>query len=86
MSEIAEALAGASTETLVIGADSVAVGKTIGELRLRGDTGVTVIAVVRDGHTDINPGAELRLQAEDIMVLLGSPQQIDKAIEHLNAS
>jgi monovalent cation:H+ antiporter-2, CPA2 family len=86
MSEIAEALAGASTETLVISADSGAVGKTIGDLMLRSNTGVTVIAVVRDGHTDINPGSELSLQAEDVMVLLGSPEQIDRAIEHLNAS
>ena len=86
MSEIAEALAGASTETLVIDADSGAVGKTIGDLMLRSKTGVTIIAVVRDGQTDINPGSELRLQAEDVMVLLGSPEQIDRAIEHLNAS
>ena len=86
MSEIAEALAGASTETLVIGANSGAVGKTIGDLMLRSNTGVTIIAVVRDGHTDINPASELRLQAEDVMVLLGSPEQIDRAIEHLNAS
>jgi K+/H+ antiporter YhaU regulatory subunit KhtT len=86
LSEIAEALAGASTETLVIDADSGAVGKTIGDLMLRSKTGVTIIAVVRDGHTDINPGSELRLQAEDVMVLLGSPEQIDRAIEHLDAS
>jgi CPA2 family monovalent cation:H+ antiporter-2 len=86
MSEIAEALAGASTETLVISADSGAAGKTIGDLRLRSKTGVTIIAVVRDGHTDINPASELRLQAEDVMVLLGSPEQIDRAIEHLNAA
>ncbi|HZG53797.1 MAG TPA: cation:proton antiporter [Pyrinomonadaceae bacterium] len=86
MSEIAEALAGASTETLVVDADSRAAGKTIGDLKLRSKTGVTIIAVVRDGQTDINPGSELRLQAEDVMVLLGSPEQIDRAIEHFNAS
>ena len=86
MSEIAEALAGASTETMVVGADSGAVGKTIGELDLRSRTGITVIAVVRDGHTDINPGSELELRAEDVLVLLGSPEQIDLAIEHSNGS
>jgi K+/H+ antiporter YhaU regulatory subunit KhtT len=53
---------------------------------LRSKTGVTIIAVVRDGHTDINPGSELRLKADDVMVLLGSPEQIDRAIEHLDAS
>jgi CPA2 family monovalent cation:H+ antiporter-2 len=86
LSEIAEALAGASTETLVIGDNSGAAGKTIGDLMLRSKTGVTIIAVVRDGRTDINPDSELRLQAEDVMVLLGSPEQIDRAIEDLDAS
>jgi CPA2 family monovalent cation:H+ antiporter-2 len=84
MSEIAEALAGASTETLVISDNSGAVGKTIGDIKLRSKTGVTIIAVVRDGHTDINPDSELRLQTEDVVVLLGSPEQIDRAIEHLD--
>ena len=86
MSEIADALAGASTETLVVGAHSAAAGKSIGELELRGRTGATVIAVVRDGRTDINPGPEHRIQAEDVVVLLGAPEQIDLAIEHINGS
>lgn len=86
MSEIAEALAGASTETLHVDAQSGAVGRTIGDLMLRSKTGATVIAVVRDGHTDINPGPGLRLRAEDVMVLLGSPEQIDLAIEQINSS
>jgi K+/H+ antiporter YhaU regulatory subunit KhtT len=55
-------------------------------LKLSNKTGVTVIAVVRDGHTDINPGSELKLQGEDVLVLLGSPEQIDLAIEHINAA
>ena len=58
MSDIAEALGSASTETLFVDPDSPAVGKTIGDLRLRSRTGATVIAVVRDGRTDINPGPE----------------------------
>lgn len=86
MSEIADALAGASTETLVVGADSTAVGKTIGELELRSKTGATVIAVVRDGQTEINPGPQLRIQSEDVLVMLGSPSQIDRALEQMAAN
>jgi K+/H+ antiporter YhaU regulatory subunit KhtT len=85
MSEIADALAGASTETLIVGADSAARGKTIGELELRSKTGATVIAVVRDGLTEINPGPQLRIQPEDVLVLLGSPSQIDRALEQMAA-
>ncbi|MFN2511653.1 MAG: cation:proton antiporter [Pyrinomonadaceae bacterium] len=84
MHEIAEALKSASTETLFVDANSTAVGKTIGELRLRRATGVTVIAITRDGHTDINPGPETAIQAEDVLVLLGGTGQIDLAIEEIN--
>ena len=86
ISEVADALAGASTETLVLDADAGGAGKTIGELQLRSRTGATVIAVVRDGHTDINPGPDLRLQTEDVLVLLGTPEQIDLAVEQINAA
>ena len=84
MVEIAEALKSASTETLLVEADSTAVGKTIGELKLRKTTGVTIIAITRAGHTEINPGPETRLQAEDVLVLLGGTEQIDLAIEEIN--
>jgi CPA2 family monovalent cation:H+ antiporter-2 len=84
MIEIAEALKSASTETLLVEAGSIAIGKTIGELRLRKTTGVTIIAITRDGRTEINPGPETTIQAEDVLVLLGGAGQIDRAIEEIN--
>ena len=84
MNEIAEALKSASTETLFVEADSFAVGKTIGELGLRKKTGVSIIAITREGHTEINPGPETKIRAEDVLVLLGGTGQIDLAIEEIN--
>lgn len=84
MVEIADALKSASTETLFVEANSSVIGKTIGELKLRKKTGVTVIAITREGHTEINPGPESTIQAEDVLVLLGGPGQIDLAIEEIN--
>jgi CPA2 family monovalent cation:H+ antiporter-2 len=84
MKEIAEALKSASTETLLVEADSIAIGKTIGELKLRKKTGVTIIAITHEGHTEINPGPETTIQAEDVLVLLGGTEQIDLAIEEIN--
>ncbi|MCA1616967.1 MAG: potassium transporter KefB, partial [Acidobacteria bacterium] len=81
--DVAEILSAASTETLFVEPDSPAVGKTIGDLKLRSTTGATVIAVVHDGRTEINPGPELELHAEDVMVLLGSPEQIEAATSQL---
>ncbi|HXG91896.1 MAG TPA: cation:proton antiporter [Blastocatellia bacterium] len=86
MSAISEALGAASTETLFIDHFSPAVGKTIGELDLRKRTGATVITAVRDGNAELNPGPEFRIEAEDILVLLGSPEQIEQAIEQINST
>ena len=86
VSEIARVLSAASTETLFIEPGSAAAGKTIRELQLRTKTGATIITVMRNGHTEINPGPAFRLEAEDIMVLLGSPEQIDLAIEEVAGS
>ena len=86
MSEIAEALGAAATETLVLDEGSPAVGRTIGGLELRRRTGATVVAVIRDGLTDVNPGSEFRFETGDIVVLLGSPEQIDRAVEQINAA
>lgn len=84
LNDIAEALKSASTETLLVEHDSKAVGKTIGELKLRKQTGVTIIAITREGETQINPGPDTKLQPEDVLVLLGGADQVDRAIEELN--
>jgi CPA2 family monovalent cation:H+ antiporter-2 len=86
MSAIGEALGAASTETLFIDRNSPAIGRTIGEMDLRKQTGATVITAIRDGNTEINPGPDFKLEAEDILVLLGSPEQIETAIERINTA
>lgn len=85
VSEIAEALGTASTETLFIEHGWPVVGHTLGEIDLRKRTRVTVIAAIRDGHSEINPGPDYRFEAEDIIVLMGSPQDIETAIELISA-
>jgi K+:H+ antiporter len=86
MRGLAEALGSASTETLFVEPDSPVVGKTIGDLKLRSRTGATVIAVVHEGRTEINPGPERKLEAEDVLVLLGSPEQIEMATSRITPS
>jgi CPA2 family monovalent cation:H+ antiporter-2 len=85
INDIGEALGAASTETLIIEPEWKACGKTLGELDLRGRTGATVITAIRDGSTEINPGPDYKIEAEDIIVLLGSPEQIEMAVEHMSA-
>ncbi|HEX8395961.1 MAG TPA: cation:proton antiporter [Pyrinomonadaceae bacterium] len=79
LSEFADALDGTATETIFLTNESPALGKTLAQLNLRNQTGVTVVAAVRAGATEINPGADFKLQAEDILVLLGATEKIDHA-------
>jgi CPA2 family monovalent cation:H+ antiporter-2 len=81
MIDIREALGSAATETFIIPPNSPAAGKTIGQLKLRTKTGVSVIALIHDGNTEINPGPESAFNTDDVLVLLGTPDNIHRAIE-----
>jgi monovalent cation:H+ antiporter-2, CPA2 family len=81
---LAEAFAGTATETIFITRESAAVGKTLKEIDLRHRTGATMTLVVRDSNLEINPGPEFRLEAEDILVLLGQPEQLARAANYLH--
>ncbi|AJP56242.1 potassium transporter [Pandoraea vervacti] len=61
---------------LTLNAD--AVGRTLGELRLD-KLGVTVTAIRRHGIRGVEPVAETRLMAEDIVVLRGLPDKLVEA-------
>ena len=50
-------------------------GRTIGELGVRSETGASVLAVVRGEDVIPNPGAHLRLEPGDAVGILGKPEQ-----------
>lgn len=83
---IAEAFGTASTEAVFIDEHSAAIGKTLAELDLRNRAGATVIAAVCDNDTKINLGPDFKITADDIIVLLGSPEQIELAVRIINGS
>jgi CPA2 family monovalent cation:H+ antiporter-2 len=64
--------------TILIGPDAAAVGKTLGALNLA-MMEVTVTAVRRKGAREINPAAETRLAAGDVLVLLGTQGRLARA-------
>jgi CPA2 family monovalent cation:H+ antiporter-2 len=73
-------LAATTTETFMVPPASPAAGHTIRDLKLRRATGVTVIAVVRDGTPSTNPSPEWEIRPGDILVMLGSHAQLDHAM------
>jgi len=84
LSKIAEAFSSTATETIFIGANSPAIGKTLKELDLRNQTGASVTAAIRDGDTQINLGPEFKIAEDDILVLLGMAEQLENAVERIN--
>lgn len=84
LDELSQYLAGTTTDTVLVLEASPAAGKSLEEIELRALTGVTVIAVVRDGKSIHNPAAEFRLAGGDVLVLLGSHKELDQAIQILS--
>lgn len=83
MDDLSVALDAASTETVMVKPGSHVIRQTLGEIDLRGKTGATVIAVLRGNETKISPGAQYELHESDTVVLLGSREKIERAIEFL---
>ena len=66
---------GLHTRVVAVHADAPAAGRTLEDLRLRRDYGLTVLAVRRDGHSMANPDGSFRVQPNDRLVLVGSAER-----------
>lgn len=76
-------LEGSKIEWAEIQPDCKLIGKTLGEAKIRNRTGVNIIAVVNaQDHTQIAAEAELRLNANDVLVGVGTLEQLH-ALENL---
>jgi monovalent cation:H+ antiporter-2, CPA2 family len=64
--------------TLVVSDSAACVGKTLGSINLPG-IDVQVTAVRRTGEREINPSKELRVREGDVLVLLGTQENLAKA-------
>lgn len=84
LDQLAQFLAGTTTDTFLIQDGSPAVGGSLEALELRARSGVTVISVVRDGKSNPNPAPDFVLQAGDVLVLLGSHKALDQATQLLS--
>jgi CPA2 family monovalent cation:H+ antiporter-2 len=71
-------------ESCWIRTDSPVQDRTVAELNLRAVTGAMLMAVQRSGQLLLNPGPDLRFQANDIAILIGDRSQVDRALELLD--
>ena len=61
---------------VVLPSDSPVVGRALGELDL---DGIVITALVRRGERQLKPARETRLETGDVLVLFGSPDDLQRA-------
>jgi len=83
LDQLSDILAATTTESFMVPRSSPTVGRSIRDLQLRKQTGVTIIAVVRSGQSLTNPPPELEIHAGDILVMVGNHGQLDQALTRL---
>lgn len=71
------------TDQLTLPENSFAHKKTIKEIDLRQRTGTTIVAIYREGKHLANPGPDTELLSDDVLVLLGQEDELEKARELL---
>ncbi len=81
--KILQILAAGTTDTFLLTTEHQAVGKSIAALQLRKKCGASIIAVVRGEKSLTNPAVDFVLEAGDIMVLVGSHQEMESAFSYL---
>jgi CPA2 family monovalent cation:H+ antiporter-2 len=84
--KISELFLKSTVQQIVITPDSPGNNKTLQELDLRKETGASVIAVIRGETAVNNPGADFRLQENDVVVLWGAHEQLGQAMKQLLTS
>jgi CPA2 family monovalent cation:H+ antiporter-2 len=84
LASLASVLEQSLTDTFYVDAGCSVAGMTLREIDLRKKSGTTIIAVVRKGIARTNPQADFKVDAGDILVLLGSHAELNDAFTVLN--
>jgi CPA2 family monovalent cation:H+ antiporter-2 len=86
MNRVRQALPGLGEPvSLRLPADSPATERTLAELNLRGVTGATVLAIVRQGETVLLPSGHERVHAGDVLAVAGTEEALAAARELIDA-
>ncbi len=77
-------LPGITTRQLPIGEDSPYEGRTLGETGMRTRTKASIVAVMRAGQLHPSPGPDFTFTADDVLVVVGTPDGLDAAAKILS--
>ncbi|MEK6714082.1 MAG: cation:proton antiporter, partial [Nitrospirota bacterium] len=85
LTERQELLKGMETETYLVRNTSWADGLSLRGLNLRVETGATIIAIKRTDNIHHNPPSDFILKAGDILLFIGTKEDIGRAIEYIDS-
>ncbi|MET8775151.1 cation:proton antiporter regulatory subunit [Nocardia sp. NPDC050713] len=77
-------LPGITTRQLPIAEESPYEGRTLGETAMRTRTKVSIVAVMRAGQLHPSPGPDFTFAADDLLVVVGTPDGLDAAAKILS--
>lgn len=80
LQELQRRVHGLTTEWLPVVAQTPYAGKTIADTKARTRTSVSIVAVVRGEATFASPGPDFRLEAGDIIAVVGTPRGIEDLV------
>jgi TrkA domain protein len=84
LTKLRQTVEGLAIDWLPVDADSPFVGRTIGDARVRTRTGVSVVAILKGESAVPAPGPEQVLEADDTLVVIGTPKGIEATVEILH--
>ena len=61
---------------VALASESLLIGRTLGEMDIRGRTGATVVGVMRAGELHANPDIDFRFAGDDLAAVIGRPEQL----------
>jgi CPA2 family monovalent cation:H+ antiporter-2 len=71
------------TDDFLIPYTESALTQKLSELRLRSETGATIVSIYRDEESIPNPSADTQLKSGDVLLILGTKEQVKDAISFL---
>ncbi|GIJ08590.1 potassium transporter TrkA [Micromonospora andamanensis] len=79
LSGLREQAAGLLTEQIPVPAASAYVNRPLGDAKVRTRTSASIVAILRAGEVIVSPGPSFRLEAGDVLVIVGNRQGLDGA-------
>jgi TrkA domain protein len=83
---VKQTVRGQEIDWLSVEPGSRSAGRTLAEVGLRPEAGLTPVAVLRDADTVTNPSQQFRLAAGDTVVVTGTPDAVRGVLQRLDAA